>query len=98
MRKSRYALLRSANTNLLQQLDYPPPHLPAPQAAMEPQGLGNLRPGRKGRVERRHGVMEDHGNLRPTYLAQVFSALVQQILPVKQNLPAHDPTSRFREQ
>ena len=65
---------------------------------MQPQGLRNLCPNRKGRVERRHRILEDHSNLRPTYLAHVLGALVQQILPVKQNLPAHDPTSWLWEQ
>src|SRR5262249_58684379 len=83
MGKGRYALLRSANADLLEQLDNPRPHLPAAQAAVQPQGLSNLHPDRKGRVERRHGILEDHGNLRSTYLAHVFSALLQEILPVK---------------
>src|SRR5262245_14175229 len=77
------ALLRSANTDLLQQLDDPRPYLPTAQAAMQPQGLGNLCPDRKGRVERHHWILEDHGNLRPTYLAHVLCALLEEIRPVK---------------
>jgi hypothetical protein len=77
MGEGRYALLWSANADLMQQLDDPCPYLSAPQAAMQPQGLRNLRPDRKGRVERCHRILEDHGNLRPTYLAHFLGALVQ---------------------
>ena len=80
MGKGSHALLWSANADLLQQIDHPRPHLPASQAAMQPQRLGNLRSDRKGRVERRHRILEDHGNLRPTYLAHFLCTLLEEIL------------------
>src|SRR5262249_34257373 len=93
--KGRDALLRSTNADLLQQVDHAPPHLLAPQTAMQPQGLGNLCPNSKGRVERRHGVLEDHGNLRPTYLAHVLRTFLKEILSVKYNFSADDAASRL---
>jgi hypothetical protein len=96
--KGRDALLRSANADLLQQLDHAPPHLSTAQTAVQPQRLGNLCPNSRGRVERRHRVLEDHGNLRPTYLAHFLRTLVEEILSVKYNLSAYDAASRLREQ
>jgi hypothetical protein len=98
MRKGCHPLLRGTNAHLLQQLDDAFLQAATAQAPMQAQRLGNLHADGKGRVERGHGVLQDHGDLCPAHLAHVLGAHPQQILAIKANFPAHNAATRLREQ
>ncbi len=46
----------------------------------------NCREMVKHRIERGHGVLEDHGDLRPANLSHFIHGQLQQILPIELNL------------
>ena len=98
MRKGRHTLLWRTNAYLLQQLDDAPLQAAAAQTAMQAQRLGNLHAHGKGRVERSHGILQNHGDLCPAQLAHLLGTLVQQIFAVKENFSADNAAARLRHQ
>src|SRR5712691_11288274 len=62
----------------------------APQVLVEERGLRHLPPDREERVQRRHRVLEDHGDLSAPDPAQLALALARQILALEDDAPAHD--------
>jgi len=57
---------------------------------MEERGLGDLPEDREERVQRRHRVLEDHGDPPPAHTAQLALALARQILALEEHAAAHD--------
>ena len=63
-------------------------------ARMNFQGLHDLLSNGKNRVERGHGLLEDHGDFAAANLSHFIFALFQQVLPFKEDLAAYDFSRR----
>src|SRR6266850_2708448 len=66
------------------------PQRAAPQLLVEEGGLRHLPEDGEERVQRRHGVLEDHGDPPAPDPAQLVLALAGQIFALEEDTPAHD--------
>src|SRR6266545_2744737 len=67
------------------------PQRAAPQLLVEEGGLRHLPEDGEERVQRRHGVLEDHGDPPATDPAQFALALPGQVLALEDDTASHDP-------
>ena len=91
-----HAALGVADAHLAQQLGDARVEDPAAQPPVQAQRLCDLLPHRQRRIERRHGVLQDHGDARASQLAHRLPALGQEILALEQDLPTDDAPARLR--
>ncbi len=75
------------------------PHLgSAHRRMMRPYRLGNLRPHRHHRIQRRHRLLKDHGNLAPAPPTHRLFRQNQQLLSIKQHRPRNPGSIRQQPQ
>ncbi len=77
------------NTHHLQQLGAALACLLFVHAQMQLQGFANLEANRQHRVERRHRILEDHGDPVAPDLADFVVVKLEQIASVELNFPGH---------
>jgi hypothetical protein len=80
------ALFRIANAYLAQEFKRPRPRGTFAHPAMDLQDLANLLLDRMQRVKRGHWLLEDHGDLVATNLAQRLLVLGENVLAMKKDL------------
>src|SRR2546427_1623149 len=73
------------------------PQRAAPQLLVEEGGLRHLPEDGEERVQRRHGVLEDHGDPPATDPPQFTLALARQIFALEDDPPSHGPSSPRQE-
>src|SRR5262245_60510805 len=73
------------------------PQRPAPEPLVEEGGLGDLPEDGEERVQRRHGVLEDHGDPTAANPAQLALTLSGQVLALEDDAAAHDAARPWQE-
>ena len=68
------------------------------QSETELQHLSHLSLDREHRVQRGHGILEDHGDLLPPDVRQLFGRESQDVGARKPDLPTEDPTGGARDE
>ncbi len=93
------ALIGVRNTDLFEQPDAHRPGISLVEAPVCPQGLGDLIPYCKDRVERGHGLLEDHGDLVTADLPEARVRRTQQLLTTEADgAPRDDLPGRIGNQ
>jgi hypothetical protein len=65
---------------------------------MKGDGFADLVAHRVDGVQRRHGLLEDHGDLVAANVAHLLITLLQEILTVKEDFAAHDLARRVGDE
>jgi hypothetical protein len=86
------ALLWRGNAHIFQELHTPSACLPFIQPFMDRNGLLDLVPYCKYRIERGHWFLKHHGNVISSNLLHLLFTQIQEVLAVKQYLAPHDLT------
>ena len=98
MRKTARPSLWFRNAGIGQQFDGVLPSFFDSHAALELQDLGNLVTNGEQRVERGHGLLEDHGDVAAAHFAQLRLVHAQQICIFKDSFAAHPSASGQTQQ
>ena len=98
MGKAARPTLRLRNTSVSQQFDGVLPRIRGRHAALELQDLGNLVTNGEQRVERGHGLLENHGDVAAAHLAQLCLVHAQQIRVFKDCFATHPSASGQTQQ
>ena len=70
----------------------------AAQPLMEPHHLAHLRADRQRGVQRRHRILQHHGDLLAAHAAHLGPGLAQQIVALEEHAAADDPSGRLGDQ
>ena len=76
------------------ELDGARPRLRRAHPEMDLRGLGQLAADGEHGVERGHRLLEDHGDLATAHAAHLLLAQLQEIAPLEDHRPVHDPAGR----
>ena len=83
VRETVDALFRQRNADHAHELHRPRLRFRAAQPLMQPEYLGNLEPAGEHRVQRRHGLLKDHGDLIAADLPHLIPRQGEQVSPLK---------------
>ena len=87
MRILSQPLLGIGDTHHSQQLDSAEVCISCTHSEMELQRLYDLKPDRQDRIERGHGLLEDHGDLPASDVAHLFFRKREQVAVFELNTP-----------
>src|SRR5690349_9814650 len=89
---------RLRNSDLRQQLNRTLPRRLPDKAAMQKQDFCDLLLDRMQRIERRHRLLENDGDVVPAHMANFPLAELQKLLPFEANGPGRVARSRIRQE
>src|SRR5262249_31941047 len=93
-----YTSLRGCHPYMLQGLDCAPYQLPRTALVMILDGFDQLVANGEHGVQGGLGMLENHRDAASPYLAHLVLTLVEQILPLQQDLALHNPGRWLRHQ
>src|SRR5262249_15582370 len=89
---------RRGDADHLEQLDRAVARGPTVHVFVQLQGLADLAPDRQHGIQRRHWILENHGDVIAADTAHLLVVELQQVAPVEQHLTAHDAPWRRRDE
>ena len=86
------------NADHLKELHSPLARLALAHVEVQFQRLGDLAPDGEHRIERGHGILEDHGDAVAANVPQLILTQLEQIAPVKPDFPVNNLAGRLGNQ